>query len=134
VATDVTNKDAKPPKGLEEFPIGCLLAINVVAWPLLLWFIGCFDSRPPAKPNQELIEKLADLERKQKDPRVSKCADAAYAFGQKLRREGAMRPGDAELHAIALRACETFGVPLEMRGVAVDKFKSSFGWGWSSER
>jgi hypothetical protein len=53
-------------------------------------------------------------------------------MGKTFRQQGKIKPSDAELHAIALAACDQMKVPTEMRGVAVEKFKSAFAWGWSS--
>jgi len=95
---------------------------------------GC--SRPTAatKPagNPEVKRAIDELNRKMKDPRVSQCFQAAFAMGKSMRQQGAMRPSDADLHQLGLRACNYFKVPQDMRGVAVDKFKNGFGWGWSA--
>lgn len=86
----------------------------------------------PRTVNKELQNAIAELKAKQNDPRVKACWDAAWAMGKTFRKEGKQKPSDSELHSIALAACEHYKVPPDMRGVAVDKFKSGFGWGWSS--
>jgi hypothetical protein len=86
----------------------------------------------PAAVNKELRNAIQQLKAKQNDPMVKACSDAAWAMGKTFRQQGKIKPSDAELHAIALAACDQMKVPTEMRGVAVEKFKSAFAWGWSS--
>jgi hypothetical protein len=101
---------------------------------LVVLAIGCSKPANITQPvgNPEVKRSIDELNRKLKDPRVSQCFQAAFAMGKSMRQQGAMRPSDAELHQLGLRACSYFKVPPDMRGVAVDKFKNGFGWGWSS--
>jgi hypothetical protein len=90
------------------------------------------NTAKPAVVNKELRNAMQQLKAKQNDPRVKACSDAAWSMGKTFRQQGRIKPSDAELHAMALAACDHMKVPVDMRGVAVEKFKSSFGWGWSS--
>jgi hypothetical protein len=110
-----------------------LIAMLVVLFSLL-WYAGCFSQAPPPKPNEEMIARQDELSDKLSDPRVSMCFHAAFAMGKQFREQGRLKPSDTELHHIGLLACDEFKVPANMRGVAVDKFKSGFGWGWFSTR
>jgi hypothetical protein len=122
---------------LKDWSLKSLLILNAAALLGLVavgWNLGCFDKRPERKPDPEMVARSEELERKLKDPRVSACFHAAYAMGQEWRQEGKRKPSDAELHAIGTQACDHFKVPKDMRGLAVDKFKSGFGWGWRSTK
>ena len=96
--------------------------------------LGCFDSTKKEKPkqNQALTKQVDELHSKLKDPRVSQCFQSAFALGKAYRQQGRMKPTHDELHLLGLGACEHYKVPPDMRGVAVDKFKNGFGWGWSA--
>ncbi len=124
--------DSDPFKDMSLKSHFVLAAICVLLLALFGWNLGCFDRRPEPKPDPGLKRSMDELSRKLKDPRVSQCFQAAFAMGKSMRQQGAMRPSDAELHQLGLRACNYFKVPQDMRGVAVDKFKNGFGWGWSS--
>ena len=108
-------------------------AVWVAAMAAFLMF-GCFGQKPNQKTssNQAVSKPLDELDRKLKDPRVSNCFQSAFALGKAYRQQGRIKPSQEELHLLGLGACDHYKVPPEMRGVAVDKFKSGFGWGWSS--
>ena len=106
------------------FLFGAALLLGMVAYKK--------STSKPRVVNKELQNAIEELKAKQNDPRVKACSDAAWAMGKAFRQEGKQKPSDTELHAIALAACDHFKVPKQMRGVAVEKFKSGFGWGWSS--
>jgi hypothetical protein len=121
--------EQKPP----ELSMTASVVIILIGAACLLGMMSCKkNTAKPAVGNPELKRSMDELSRKLKDPRVSQCFQAAFAMGKSMRQQGAMRPGDAELHQLGLRACNYFKVPQDMRGVAVDKFKNGFGWGWSS--
>jgi hypothetical protein len=120
--------------GDDELSIGTSLVLIAIFLPILLgllWFQGCFESRPARNPDPEIARRMEELDQRLKDPRVSACFQVAMEMGEKFRREGRRKPSDSELHALALQACEYAKIPADMRGVAVEKFKSGFGWGWS---
>lgn len=115
-------------------PAAALMA--VMFWVVAMaaaGLLGCFNQKPkePPKVDEQRIRSLDEQDRKLKDPRVSNCFQSAFALGKAYRQQGRMKPSPEELHLLGLGACEHYKVPPEMRGVAVDKFKNGFGWGWS---
>jgi len=121
--------EQRPP----ELSMTASVVIILIGASCLLGMMSCKkDTTKTSVGNPELKRSMDELTRKLKDPRVSQCFQAAFAMGKSMRQQGAMRPSDAELHQLGLRACNYFKVPQDMRGVAVDKFKNGFGWGWSA--
>jgi hypothetical protein len=116
-----------------ELSITASVAIILIGAACVLLMMSCKkNTAKPAVGNPELKRSMDELSRKLKDPRVSQCFQAAFAMGKSMRQQGSIRPSDAQLHELGLQACNYFKVPQDMRGVAVDKFKNGFGWGWSA--
>lgn len=120
-------KQKQPELSMTASIILCLVGLSA----LLGMVVYKKSTSKPRAINKELQSAIAELKAKQSDPRVKACSDAAWAMGKTFREQGKQKPSDSELHSIAIAACDHFKVPAQMRGVAVEKFKSGFGWGWS---
>jgi hypothetical protein len=111
-----------------------------------MWFfaiallISFWKSRGCGKTNEPTPEQLkeraefqAEIERidaKNKHPKADAAFKIGFEFAARNKASGMAKPTDQELDAYGLKVCEDLGVPDDIRGAALRKFKSGYGWGW----
>lgn len=119
--------------GSARLPAGCLVigAAGTLAAIGTIWLCVA-AANAPHKPSGNLFPAVAAQPKQKPDmhPSLSKAFSAGVLAGQVYKKSGRSKPTEREIDGFALRAVSEINPPDSMRGEAVSKFKSGFGWGW----
>lgn len=113
--------------------LGCMWLVAIALF-FGLW-LAKKRSNPEAdaKRDAEIAENkkmMDDLDAKLKHPLVVSCFEGGIEFGRQHKATGLSRLTDRELDGFALVFVGKMNVPDDLRGHAVSKFKSGYGWGY----
>lgn len=103
--------------------------IGGVAWSLMRSG-GSSQSAPQRLADDPSFQaKMEQLKKDQAHPSVKAAFQAGFAFRKQHKATGLAKLSERELDAYAMAACQQLAVPVELRGLAVRKFKDGYGWG-----
>lgn len=125
-------EEKKEPPGWGQ--IGCMYSIVIVV-ACSFWLAR----RKPPDPIRDAEEAariaahdkmMDDLDAKLKHPLVAGCFQAGHDFGARHKATGLARLEEKELDVFALAFVGKLDLTDDLRGHAVRKFKSGYGWGY----
>lgn len=129
-------QEKKEPPGWGQ--LGCMWAMALVMI-CGVWLIR----RKPPDPIRDAEEAariaahdkmMDDLDAKLKHPLVAGCFQAGQDFGARQKATGLARLEERELDVFALTFVGKLDLTDDLRGHAVRKFKSGYGWGYSGSQ
>lgn len=120
--------------------IGCMYIVIAVVAGVFWLRGGCVSRQTPEeqaerqKQKEQFQSEIQQLDAELQHPAVKQAFESGYLFGMTQKKSGLAKLSEHELDAYALAACDELMVPKELRGHAVRKFKSGFGWGYLNKQ